>query len=398
MPRGVINIMQRIVEKKKCCGCEACKEICPMDAIQMVRDEDGFFFPIINEKKCINCGVCSRVCFSQHDISFRKIDFNDTIAFGGYCKDKAMLERSSSGGFFGVLAKKIISDGGCVFGVVFSNDFRRVVFTSSDDIDFQNMHGSKYVTASKNGVYGNVKDILITGRQVLFTGLPCEILALYSFLGREYTNLVTCELICAGPSSYNLLDAQIDYLEDKFKNTLDLFEFRYKKYGWGPCSIRGRSGNYSYSKMLDDTIFGVGMKYAKREACFNCLVKDNKRIADFTIGDFWNIDKKSNYYNERGTSVVFTRTKVAKDLLNKLQGVYLMRVPDEVAVNGNHQQLKFPSGIPEKRKDYMECLRTEGGQAAYKKYKPKQNLKERMKNHLPASFYRILRKIKSQLR
>ena len=48
--------------KKNCYGCELCKNICPMNAIEMKENDDGFLNPIIDTAKCINCGLCEKKC------------------------------------------------------------------------------------------------------------------------------------------------------------------------------------------------------------------------------------------------------------------------------------------------------------------------------------------------
>lgn len=389
--------MQRIVERDRCNGCEACQAVCPKKAISMIRDEDGFYFPSINEDLCINCGVCGKVCPAENKIIFRKIDYNDTLAYGGYDKNPETLHRSSSGGFFGVLAKYILDKNGVVYGVVFSEDYRSVFFSNTDETSLAKMRGSKYVTARKNNIYGHVKDSLLNGRNVLFVGLPCEISALYSILKKDYDNLLTCELICAGASSYNLLDAQLDWLEKKYNGKATYFSFRYKKYGWVPCAIYYRNNNEKkYAEMFDKTIFGVGMKYAKRQACFNCKFKGLDRVADFTIGDFWNINRSADYYNEEGTSVIFARTKKALQYMEQLSDFKKTKVKAEVAQKSNMQQLKYPAGVPDDRENYLKCLREEGGIAAFRKYRPKPTFLSRVKNSMPVFLYKFLRRVETR--
>ncbi len=48
--------------KERCCGCTACMAACPVDAISMQPDEEGFAYPVIDPDKCIGCGKCVRSC------------------------------------------------------------------------------------------------------------------------------------------------------------------------------------------------------------------------------------------------------------------------------------------------------------------------------------------------
>ena len=383
----------KLIERSKCSGCEACKDICPSKAIRMERDDDGFYFPVIQKDICINCGACTKVCPVGKENTFRKVDYNDTLAFGGYNTNVEELRNSTSGGFFGSLAKYVTDNGGVVFGVVYQDNFRRVVYAASDEVPIDEMRGSKYVSAEKNGVYLKAKAQLMTGRLVLFVGLPCEIAALYAVLKKGYENLITCELICAGPASYNVHDAQLDWLENKYKKTTSYYTYRSKKYGWVPLCLKAKNGKHIYDVVYEKTLFGIGFPYAKRLSCFNCWFKDTRRLADFTIGDFWRVNRGEKYYNEEGTSVVFVRTKKAEEIINKLDNFNKVKVPEETALRGNYTQLKTASEIPQKREEYLRVLRSQGANLkAYDSFKPKMSLKTKIKKSLPPAVYRFLRR------
>lgn len=49
-------------KKEKCCGCGGCYQKCPVKAIIMKRDEEGFLYPQIDYDKCIGCEICIKVC------------------------------------------------------------------------------------------------------------------------------------------------------------------------------------------------------------------------------------------------------------------------------------------------------------------------------------------------
>lgn len=390
--------MQKIVEKERCNGCEACQTICPKNAITMIRDEEGFYFPHIDETKCVNCGMCGRICPVQLEKPVRVIDYNDTKAYGGYIKDAQSLRKSSSGGFCAALADYVQQVGGVVYGVIFSDDFRKLYYSSTDEMSFEDMRGSKYVTAQKKGIYLKVKEKLQSGRLVFFIGLPCEIAALYNILGCDYDNLLTCELICAGSSSYRLLDEQLNWIEKYKCGYIHKFSFRDKKYEWVPYAIYAETKKKKYLRLFDETIFGVGMKYAKREACFNCQFKGMYRVADFTVGDFWRVNKKASYFNKYGTSVIFCRTDKAEKYLKELKNFYFEEVPAEDAIKGNRQQLTFPAGVPEERNSYFITLKSEGGYSAFRKFKPKQSLKTKIRNHLPVPIFLWLRQLETKIK
>lgn len=54
-------------DKSNCCGCSACASICPVKAISMEEDNEGFLYPIINPSLCIRCKQCLSVCGFKED-------------------------------------------------------------------------------------------------------------------------------------------------------------------------------------------------------------------------------------------------------------------------------------------------------------------------------------------
>jgi len=49
-------------EKNQCCGCTACAAVCPVGAITMRTDEEGFLYPAVDSALCVDCGKCREVC------------------------------------------------------------------------------------------------------------------------------------------------------------------------------------------------------------------------------------------------------------------------------------------------------------------------------------------------
>ena len=52
---------------ENCCGCAACYALCPVRAISMEPDEEGFLYPAIDASKCIRCYLCISVCVFKRD-------------------------------------------------------------------------------------------------------------------------------------------------------------------------------------------------------------------------------------------------------------------------------------------------------------------------------------------
>ena len=50
------------LSKEMCTGCTACANICPVNAIKMQRDSEGFLYPEIDKSICISCELCVNNC------------------------------------------------------------------------------------------------------------------------------------------------------------------------------------------------------------------------------------------------------------------------------------------------------------------------------------------------
>lgn len=104
---------------RSCTGCSACFNICPKAAINMSLI-NGFYKPCIDNTKCVLCKKCIFVCPQNSDI--KQTDFK-TIAFACKNVDLAVRMKSASGGIFSVLAEKVLSVKGIVYGVAFDESF-----------------------------------------------------------------------------------------------------------------------------------------------------------------------------------------------------------------------------------------------------------------------------------
>ena len=191
--------MIQVSKKQDCCGCSACVQRCPRHCISMKEDAEGFLYPDVDMTQCIDCGICEKVCpwLNLHE----KSKIQDVL--GAKNIDGKERMESSSGGVFIALAKKVIENGGVVFGAVF-NKCWEVVHTYAENLkDVKSMMGSKYMQSRMENSYREAEDFLKRGRTVLFTGCPCQITGLHNYLGKEYHNLISVDFLCHGvPSQY----------------------------------------------------------------------------------------------------------------------------------------------------------------------------------------------------
>lgn len=308
------NITSNIQE---CCGCAACANICPTGAIRIIQDKEGFYKPHIDETKCISCGKCKNICPVEHN-TYK--NFEKPKVYAAMANDEIRLQ-SSSGGAFSIIAEEILNNKGVICGASFDNNWRVEHIIINNKEDLQKLRKSKYVQSyiSEN-LLKQIKDYLNSERIVLFTGVPCQVAGLLNYLGKTYPNLYTIDLICAYAPSPKVFDM---YLSENFdKTTITNINFRDKKaVGWDCSTLKIEFKNNSifdkkYTIPYLDRLF-------KGSQCENCKFKKFPRPADFTIGDYWGIDKfTKNMNDKKGTSAILLNTQKAEELFYKIKNKF----------------------------------------------------------------------------
>ena len=313
--------------KTECCGCGACMQICPKKCITMKKDREGFAYPAVDRDACIDCGRCEKVCpVIQKDIQYKKSD-EEPMALGGWHKDDAVREDSSSGGAFSLFALDVLRSGGMVFGAVMGDDLRVCHIGIDKEEELTRLRGSKYVQSDIKNVYIEVRDHLKTGRPVLFSGTPCQAAGLSSFLGKKYDNLYIIDFICHGVPSPGVFRKYLKYLEKKTGDEICSYRFRLKDKGWHPSglqlgtAIRTKKGLYirNYPALRDGYMNGFLDDVYLRPSCYDCRFKCiPKYYADITIADFWgvkNVDPE--LYDGKGTSLLLIHSEQGRKLFER---------------------------------------------------------------------------------
>ena len=178
--------MPNLAEQEYCTGCTACASACSRDCITMASDENGFLSPVIDTEKCVSCSLCEKACPIITPLSLSKIA---PKAYAAYCKDEAVRMQSSSGGIFTEIAKTVLADGGAVYGAAYNAQFEVVHICAETEADLAKLRGAKYAQSDLRGIFTNVKAQLEQGRKVLFSGTPCQVAGLKSFLQKDYVPL-----------------------------------------------------------------------------------------------------------------------------------------------------------------------------------------------------------------
>ena len=327
-----------MVEKTKCCGCSACAQICPLKCIIMREDQLGFLYPEIdNNNHCVHCGLCEKVC---PVLNKGEREQAPKMCWGGHANSEIIRKASSSGGLFTLFAESVISDGGVVFGARLSRDcdavYHDMVETSEE---LSALRGSKYVQSDINDCYLRAKNQLLKGRQVLFSGTQCQIDGLRLFLGKEYPNLLTVEIICHGTPSPKLYKKYIGYVENKFCDSIKHVCFRNEKGGSiFFMRIESKKGKEYRQSSISDPYFRLFLSdTCLRESCYQCPSKGLYCRADITISDFWGVDNSYPELNDGGglSLVLLHNDKGVEAFKTILDGCTGHEVDFDKAIRGN---------------------------------------------------------------
>lgn len=313
-----------IKDKHDCFGCSACRAICPTNAIQMTKDEEGFFYPEINTEKCVNCEQCVRVCPMKNRC---ENEFPLNI-FAARNKNMQVRMRSSSGGVFSELAQYVEQKNGVVYGAAFDEN-KNVVHERATGNQWRHFCESKYVQSDMRDSYRSVRDDLKSGRFVLFSGTPCQVDGLKSFLTLAKVpqdNLLTIDIVCHGTPSPAIWQ---DWLKWKAKEqAIREVHFRDKKeVGWHHSTLTLISGD-GKEIAKEPQSKGVFWKLffnhiILKPACGNCPYASFKRVGDFTLGDYWGIEKHyPQMDDDKGTSLLMVNTQKAKEVWMNIQSQF----------------------------------------------------------------------------
>ena len=375
-----------LASRASCTGCTACAQVCPVGAITMQPDGEGFLRPVVGDA-CVLCRKCETACPAVRPPERGR---KPSQAWAVWNLDGETRAASSSGGFFSVLAGRIIDQGGAVFGAVFDNDFRGVHHACARTRDeLVPMRGSKYVQSDLRDTFRQAKELLDRGTTVLYTGLPCQIAGLKGFLGRDYDNLVTCDMVCNSVSSPAVYAAFIDQLETGFEGKLTSVDF--KAGDWdaprfavtltpGPkkdekslTKLLSRPPVEEWSEALYTVTYGrgFGMAMYQRPCCSACPYTGVEvRPGDFTMADFWGLGTEGELPpdRERGVSLVLAHTDKARALLDALgDGVGRVPRPLDEALSGN-PRLSGPMTHSPRRAAFFRLFREKGWPAAAEKF------------------------------
>lgn len=381
--------MIELESMNKCSGCASCALTCPQNCITMVLDKMGFYYPKVDTEQCIQCGLCRSRCPAYSGNASGDAD-HIAEAFAVVGKDEKIREISSSGGIFYFVARYIISQNGVIFGAAFDDNYHSVRHIAVDSpADLYKLQGAKYVQSEIGESYLSARFYLDQGKPVLFTGTPCQIAGLKTFLNKDYSNLYLLDIVCHGVPSPAVWNDYLTQLEKQYSGKVKCVAFRDKTNGWKNYLLRIEMDNgsvYSSDRINDLYMRGFLHNYYLRLSCYECNYKRIEHGADMTLGDFWGIENICpTLYDDKGTSLVIVSSPKGRLLFEQIQEkvcVQKVALDDVIPFN---QSIVKSANYTLSRKKFENDFRL----------KPIMNV---LKKHCSMSKYQSLkRKIKTRL-
>ena len=391
-----------ICPREKCTLCMACVNSCPKGAIYLDYDEFGFEKIAIDPHRCVECGLCDRVCQRRRLVSRNEPRWN----YAAQVKRKEELMASASGGAFQTLAKIVLDRKGVCYGCAFGKEgdgFRAKHVRVDTLAELPKILNTKYIPSMIGRSFSEAKADLEAGRLVLFSGTPCQIQGLRAYLNKEYENLLTADLICHGVTASRYFNEFIGCLEEREKIWITDYSFRDKSVSWGTNFC------YSYYKRGDDAK-RIRQKHLPREAssytthylrgdifrenCHACTLSCTDRVSDFTLGDYWEIErehpefvteKKPRMSLRGGISCIMVNTEKAREFMPLLEERMIVHPVSLESVRDHNGNLRAPTPRGSARDRILNTYKAAGYgpvDEAYRKYVGKKMLVYRLKNIL----------------
>lgn len=391
------------IEHNACCGCKACGDVCPKDAINFQLDNEGFYYPIVNDS-CVNCGICSKVCPALNSSDGAQPFKQQYVG----CLDKNPYRREtgSSGGIFGLLASHFLSMGYKICGAAFDEQLtlRHVIVDDENGVSV--LKKAKYLQSDCRNIYESIKTIQKRGGKVMFVGTPCQCAALKRYLGGNNLNILFVDLVCHGVPSQDLFDKCIHYYEERNQCKVIDYSFRYKTKRYGPPknfrlllkkngTIREKKGGY-----YEEPFYcGFQKHITLRPSCYECKWASTERVGDITLADFWGIEKITDKWDRTNhPSLVILNTMKGQEAFNQIKPhIDYLFTTREMAIRRNGCLVR-PTKKTEARKLFYNDLETLPFAEVVKRHlSDKHTIMKKIYYAVPFSIRKLILKVTNKL-
>ena len=294
------------IANEQCTGCAACAAICPVEAIILTENENGFREPIVKAKTCINCTLCQKTCREQ--IEYR----SPQSVYIAKHRNKDVYMKSQSGGAFTAISDYILSKKGVIYGAVFNDDYEVIHVRATSAETRNKMRGSKYIQSNIDTTYKQIESDLNYGRLVLFVGTGCQVAGILKYFKNrktDITNLFTVDILCHGVPSIFIWRDILQQLEKKYKANINSIQLREMRENTRPV-MHITLGDQEITDYLYRKLYYSNL--ALRESCYSCKYNSCQRVGDLTIGDAWGVEKANPEFNDkRGVSLILFNSEKA---------------------------------------------------------------------------------------
>ena len=376
--------------KNHCCGCGECFSVCPVHAIEMKKNFQGFYYPEVDEKKCIQCGKCVKHC----TFNWEQRESSDVLsAYAFKHTDEQIRAESRSGGIFTALSDLVLQSGGVVYGCTLQNCREAVHIRATTAQQRDTCRGSKYIQSKMHDLFHSVRADLESGLWVLFSGTACQVQAVMDFCKGVDSQLLSVDIVCHGVPSPKVWSDYLDMICAKEKKDAAFVDFRDKKrFGWADHK---ETVVFSDGSVYSGDLF-TKMFYSHlilRRDCFCCPYKSLHRCGDISIADCWGINQHyPEFGDDKGISLVLVNTQKGQSFFDRTEKAAAISVDIQ---NLLQPPLKGNWGLPGQYSEFWSyysehSLEKTADQFLSKRAAKKESLIIRVK----VKVYRLLKKIR----
>ncbi|KDE68400.1 hypothetical protein FUSO6_08965 [Fusobacterium necrophorum DAB] len=298
-------------------------------------------------------------------------DRNFPLAYGVRSKDKEILNSSSSGGFFSELANHLLKKNVKIYGCILDENLEAIHIRGKNKEDIKKMRTSKYVESNLGNIFKYIRKDLNEGNKVLVVSSPCYVNAIKKFLNmNELEQVILVDFLCHGMPDKKIFKEHIKSIENYYSSEVKFYSFRDKRYGWNhdEYALLANGKKVQSPKIVHRYKRLFHSNYSLVSRCFKCKYTTKNRGTDFTIADFWGIEKVLGIVDNKGMSAVMINTKKAFNIFRDIEPFlesYQVNLDDF-----KHGPLHHPTEKPKDYNEFWEEFEERGYLYVAEKYAP----------------------------